>query len=477
MGYNVRVKDIGVFFIPISTRMMLVFGKQTLTSVTCLRVRIEIENEKGASASGWGEVPLNIQWLWPSSLCYEKRMDLVKEIVFNLADSLVGSEQTGHAVDLGNYILETLVPDVTREQHNHREKREYIPWLAALAAASAFDIAVHDAYGNLHNTPVYNTYNAEFMSHDLSFYFHGYQDGARFRGKYPEDYLLRPSSVRLTAWHLVGGKDPLEPEELTGDEPDDGYPVLLKDWIRKDGLRCLKVKLLGADPEWDYNRVVRVGCIAAEEGVYWLSVDFNCTVREPGYVVELLDRLMVECPRIYGMLLYVEQPFPYDFTHYPIDVHAVSARKPLFMDESSFQWRNVPRGIQLGWSGIALKTCKTQTGSLFSACLAKEYCLPVMVQDLTNPMLAQIPHLLLAAHVGTYMGVETNSMQFYPEASKPEASVHPGIYQRKGGFVHLSSLTGPGFGYRIDEINRELPPRAEKMVDNKSLSIKLQAGK
>ncbi len=31
----------------------------------------------------------------------------------------------------------------------------------------------------------------------------------------------------------------------------------------------------------------------------------------------------------------------------------------------------------------------------------------LMVQDLTNPMLAQVPHVLLAAHAGTIMGVET----------------------------------------------------------------------
>ena len=84
----------------------------------------------------------------------------------------------------------------------------------------------------------------------------------------------------------------------------------------------------------------------------------------------------------------------------------------------------------------------------------------LMVQDLTNPMLAQIPHLLLAAHVGTIMGVETNASQFYPDASAPEAAVHPGIYRRQEGMVHLGSLRGPGFGYRLDEIRRELPPLA-----------------
>ena len=55
----------------------------------------------------------------------------------------------------------------------------------------------------------------------------------------------------------------------------------------------------------------------------------------------------------------------------------------------------------------------------------------LMVQDLTNPMLAQIPHVLLAAHAGTIMGVESNAMQFYPEASLAEAKVHPGLYCRK----------------------------------------------
>jgi len=82
----------------------------------------------------------------------------------------------------------------------------------------------------------------------------------------------------------------------------------------------------------------------------------------------------------------------------------------------------------------------------------------LMVQDLTNPMLAQIPHVLLAAHAGTIMGVETNSMQFYPAASAPEAQVHPGIYQRRHGQVDLATLAGPGFGYKLDQIVRDLPP-------------------
>ncbi len=89
-------------------------------------------------------------------------------------------------------------------------------------------------------------------------------------------------------------------------------------------------------------------------------------------------------------------------------------------------------------------------------CWAKAHGMHLMVQDLTNPMLAQIPHVLLASHASTMKGVESNAMQFYPLASAPEAKVHPGLYQRRNGQLDLSSIRGPGFGYRIDEIKRTL---------------------
>ena len=122
----------------------------------------------------------------------------------------------------------------------------------------------------------------------------------------------------------------------------------------------------------------------------------------------------------------------------------------------------VKLGRELGWTGVALKTCKTQTGALLTACWARANGMSLMVQDLTNPMLAQIPHVLLAANVGTIMGVETNAMQFYPEASDEEEKVHPGIYRRRDGMIDLASIRGSGFGYRLDEIQRELPSPAAK---------------
>ncbi len=89
--------------------------------------------------------------------------------------------------------------------------------------------------------------------------------------------------------------------------------------------------------------------------------------------------------------------------------------------------------------------------------------MPLMVQDLTNPMLAMIPHVQLAAHAGTLQGVECNAMQFYPEASLPEQKIHPGLFQRRNGMVDLRTLGRTGFGYRIEEISRELPVGAAEV--------------
>jgi L-alanine-DL-glutamate epimerase-like enolase superfamily enzyme len=456
---DVRITKVALYFLPVETRVPLKFGPETLTSVTCARVCLEVADRAGHSAVGWGETPLSVQWVWPSSTSYAERHDALKRFTVLLAHAWAEFDELGHPIEIGDAFQSAVLPELLNELNNERRgAAEPMPRLAGLVCCSPFDIALHDAYGQLLQVPVYETYGPPFMSYDLSRYIQpAAGSSVSFAGQYPRDYLISPPPSRLLAWHLVGGLDPLRSSDLTGDEPDDGYPLLLSDWIHRDGLKCLKVKLRGNDAEWDYERLAAVGEIAEAGGVDWLSSDFNCTVTAPAYVNSILDRLMLEHPRIYGMLLYVEQPFPYDLERNRIDVHSVSARKPLFMDESAHDWRLVRLGRELGWTGVALKTCKTLTGALLALCWAKAHGMTLMVQDLTNPMLAQIPHVLLAAHGGTIMGVETNAMQFYPDASLPEEAVHPGLYRRRDGRVDLSTLTGPGFGYHLAEIDRTLP--------------------
>jgi L-alanine-DL-glutamate epimerase-like enolase superfamily enzyme len=462
-----------LFFLPVATRVPLKFGTETLTNVTCARVRVTVADRSGRIAEGWGETPLSVQWAWPSSVPYAERHVAMSEFCKQLAEAWCRFDRSGHPIEIGEAFQREALDPLTEQFNVCRAADARMPLLAALVCCSAFDIAVHDAYGNLHGVPVYDTYNDRYMNADLAAFISP-AEGSRldFHGRYPADFLTpRPAAV-LPVWHLVGGLDPLDAGELTGSEPNDGYPVLLGDWIDRDGLYCLKVKLRGNDAAWDFERLIRVGRLAIEKGVKYLSADFNCTVRQPAYVNEILDRLARSERPIFDLILYVEQPFPYELEDEMLDVRSVAERKPLFLDESAHNWRFVKLGRSLGWTGVALKTCKTQTGAILSHCWARAHGMSIMVQDLTNPMLAQIPHVLLAAHANTIMGVESNGMQFYPEASSFEARVHPGVYTRRRGQLDLSTIHGSGFGYREAEIHRQLPPPAAVFGQGSSLSVK-----
>ncbi len=458
---DVKITSLTLFYLPIKARVPLRFGFGSMTDIECVRTRVEVESDRGKNYFGWGEVPLNMQWFWPADCPVEDRLLYMKQAISKCADLLLSSGLKGHPLDIGFHVIEEFLPKLVKEVNEELEVDDPFPWSAALAAYSVFDLALYDAYAKANARPVYALFNSDYLSYDLSYYLQNYDDQHHlFRDLYPADFLRAQPLQRMPVWHLVGGNDILYPEEVHDELLNDGYPVLLPDWIKRDGLTCLKIKLLGRDFEWDVQRVVQVGKIALQHEVVWLSVDFNCTVNDPAYVVELLLKLMREYPKIFGMLLFVEQPFPAHIELLRLDVHSVSSLKPLFLDEGATHWSVVEMAVRLGWNGVVLKTCKSYTASILMACLAQRYGMQLMVQDLTNPMLAALSHISLAAVVPTIMGLEMNACQYYPGASEPEAEVHHGVFTRKNGTVSTESLSGAGFGYRIEEIKRVLPEPA-----------------
>ena len=84
----------------------------------------------------------------------------------------------------------------------------------------------------MHQRSIYETYGPEFLSRTLADFLTPLAGSAvTFQNKYPQDFLVAHPPQQLRAWHLIGGLDPLDASELTGKEPNDGYPVLLADWI------------------------------------------------------------------------------------------------------------------------------------------------------------------------------------------------------------------------------------------------------
>jgi len=457
---DVQIRAVRWHALPVTLRLPLKFGHETVTSVVCARVCVTVEKADGSRAEGWGETPLSVQWVWPSPVPYDVRSKALHDFCDTLTEAYAAFGTRGHPMEIGHDFLEEAMPDILEKFNASLTEGVAIPTLAALVCCSPFDLALHDAYGVAHGVPTYSTYCAPWMNRDLSAYVTPAVDakGVSFTGRYPADYFRAPVTTKLLAWHLVGGLDYLTLAEAGANKVADGYPSSLDEWIKTDGLKALKVKLRGNDAPWDFERLKRIAEIGLPLGVELFTADFNCTVMDPAYVNGVLDRVKSELPELWQRLSYVEQPFPYELEEHPIDVHSVSQRMPLFLDESAHDWRIVRLGRELGWTGVALKTCKTQTGALLSLCWARAHGMQLMVQDLTNPMMAQMTHVLLAAHAPTIAGVETNGMQFYPAASAAEAKVHPLLYSRREGQVDGSSLRGPGFGYRLAEISRELPP-------------------
>ena len=287
---DIRVIETALYCLPVRTRVPLKFGAETLTEVVCARVRVRVTDRRGKIADGWGETPLSVQWVWPSALPLALRTEALKHFCLELARAWSGFAGQGHPMEIGHDFQSQILPALLAQATAMRGKdSEPMPWLAALVCCSAFDLAVHDAYGQLLKRPVYSTYGPEFMNRDLGDFLEA-SPTASFGGKFPHDFLVAKPPTQLPAWHLVGGLDLLDRSELKGDEPDDGDPVLLPDWIQRDGLQCLKVKLRGTDARWDFARMVQVGDIAVSHGVKCLSADFNCTVTDPAYVIEILER-------------------------------------------------------------------------------------------------------------------------------------------------------------------------------------------
>ena len=148
--------------------MPLKFGSESVSHVNCLRVSAEVVDSRGQQATGWGETPLSVTWAWPSgTLSYEARFEAMVAFCKHAAQAFVEVNESGHPMEIGHVFLAERLPSVL-EVFNKSHSTEPMPYLAALIVVSAFDIAIHDAYGNLHQIDIYDTYNSEYMTHDLS---------------------------------------------------------------------------------------------------------------------------------------------------------------------------------------------------------------------------------------------------------------------------------------------------------------------
>lgn len=454
---DIRIIEIQPYFAEERAREPLKFGASVMDAVTFCHVRVRVENRRGAVADGWGAIFLSDFWAFPTPrLAHETRDQVMRRVTQALCQRFADFREFAHPLDIF-LALEPELAKISAALCSAMQLAEPMPFLGVLVCASPIDAALHDAFGIVNGISTYAGYGRDFVSRDLSAYL-----GADFRGAYLSDFVRAEFAPRVPIFHLVGGLDTLRAAEVRADAPRDGRPNSLDQWIERDGVYCLKVKLRGTDLAWDVERTLAVYRIAREilarqgRAELYLSADPNEQCESPEYIVEYLDRLRERAPGAYAALLYIEQPTERELTAQRFDLRAVAQRKPVIVDESLIGLAEMDLALELGWSGVALKTCKCHTMALLTAARAERLKIPYTIQDLTNPGLALLHSVGLGARLHPLMGVEANSRQYYPDASLPEAAVHPDIARVQKGVALTASLRGAGLGYQVERIEREI---------------------
>lgn len=455
---DIRIVEAEAYFSDEIAREALTFGASVAATLTLCHVRVRVENRRGHVADGWGAIFLSHYWAFPSRAIPLAVKDAAMRRTTQALCSLVTrSRRYDHPIDIFRDIegdLAAISMGICREAG----LAEAMPYLGALVCLSPIDAAIHDAFGNVNGIPAYAGYGPAHCRNDLGVYL-----GPRYRGRYLSD-LLRPAPApKVPVAHTVGHLDALTPGDVRPGAPQDGRPNALTEWIAREGLLCFKVKLCGTDLAWDIDRylsVFRTAQAARPRGGKCesrCSVDANEQCPSPAYMVEFLARVRESAPAAFAALQYIEQPTERDLYRHCFDMHELAAIKPVIIDESLTQVSDLDEAIARGWSGVALKTCKCHSLALLIAARAESEGLMYMVQDLTNPGIALLHSIGLAAWVRSPLAVETNARQYYPDTSLPESAVHPNIFAIHDGYAETATLRGNGLGYRVAQTSRNAP--------------------
>jgi len=107
---DIRPTSVSLHFLPVETRVPLKFGTGTVTAVTCARVRIKVVDGDGQIAEGWGEIPLNVQWAWPSALSYQERHEAMKRFCVMLAEAWADFQVAGHPMEVSHAFQRKVLP-------------------------------------------------------------------------------------------------------------------------------------------------------------------------------------------------------------------------------------------------------------------------------------------------------------------------------------------------------------------------------
>jgi len=444
---DIRILDVRYSFEDYKYRAPYQFGGRTVDNVTLLNVDVRVVTASGTEAAGFGSMPLGNAWSFLSQVVsFDQSLEAMKQLAGSIRTITAGYARPAHPIDI-NFELEPEYLKAATEVSRTMKLAETIPKLCTQVTASAFDAALHDAFGKANGISCYLGYGSQYMTRDLSYYL-----GPEFRGEFLDRYVLKQPVPSIFLYHSVGASDPIVEQDIK-QRIGDGLPETLPEWIERDQITHIKIKLNGADLKADVERVVSIERAAAETqrrlGVQqWkYCCDFNERCKDVGYLMSFLDQIKQRAPEVLTRLQYIEQPTARDLkANLNNRMHEAAKIVPVVIDESLVDLESFHLSRKLGYSGVALKVCKGQSHAVLMAAAAQKYKSFLCVQDLTCPGASLVHSASLASHVPGVFTIEANSRQYVPSANAKWKEKFPSIFKIKGGKLGTAGLTGPGLG-------------------------------
>ena len=453
---RLSVREIQLYERGITLRMPFRFGVVTLTESRQVNVRVRVRDGLGKEAWGMSAELLAPKW-------FDKNLALSNEDNNNQLRTALRIASALYR-DAGSATAFGLFAGCYAEQIETCGERNLNPLVASYGPA-LIDRAVLDALCRLRGVSIFEAVNANLpgMAPEKLL--------PEFAGYHMDGFLasLAPAPD-IHARHTVGMVDPITAaDQKPGDRVDDGLPETLDEVIDFYGHTFFKLKV-GGDVDADIARLSAIaGVLDTIEEPYFATLDGNEQYDDVDGIMALWEAMKATpaLERLNASITMIEQPINRK-SALARDVGALSAEKPVIVDESDADLSVFPVARDLGYHGISSKSCKGFYKSVINTARCARWNAETKSrryfmsgEDLTiQPGISLQQDLALATLIGV-THIERNGHHYVNGmASLPEAEqqafleAHPDLYHRADGVVRLKitdggialgSLRCPGF--------------------------------
>ncbi len=457
------LQDTHFHVLPMQTRFPFKYGIASMTSIPHLFVSVDLIVD-GKPARGTASEGLPPKWFTknPDTLFEQDLAEMLAVIQNASRIAENAAQQTTSYFAWWQALYE--------EQSRWATLRSQPPLLANLGV-SLMERAVIDGLCKARQTTMHSLMISGELEIDLG-QIHPELAGVTL------DRVLAPQPLsRVAARHTVGLADPLR----AADAPplNDGLPYALDESIRAYGLRYFKIKVCG-QAEIDLPRLREIAAVITEgcpQGFH-TTLDGNEQFTDLASFRDFYDTLRAEkaLAPLFQSLLMIEQPLHRNHA-LKDEVAAVIAGwqdgPGLIIDEADGSLADLPRALDLGYSGTSHKNCKGIVKSLANAALLKVRAVsmkrPTLLsgEDLVNiGPVALLQDLAMIAALGV-PHVERNGHHYFRGLSmhsdtvqQQMLSAHEGLYRRhesgfptldiREGHLDLSTVNAAPFGCGIE---------------------------